>query len=174
MESISEDHRCNFAGAQISNVEEVFAEVRDYIRGMKNFFLMSLAGFFLAGCATLSEHSALVGHWRCLSATIDGKSVSEKKTSELRLTITKDRYKTEDAKEVLFDSVFSLDSTSKPARISMTGTEGDLTGKQAKGIFEVSGDLLVLCYTMPEKAAPVSFQSAPGSGAYLTIWKREK
>jgi uncharacterized protein (TIGR03067 family) len=137
---------------------------------MKKFVAILL----LAGCATLNEQSMVVGRWRCLSATIDGKPVGEKKASELRLTITRDRYKTEDSKEVLFESVYSLDASTTPAHLSLTGTEGDLTGKKARGILEVSGDLLVLCYTMPEKPAPVAFQSPPGSGAYLTIWKREK
>jgi uncharacterized protein (TIGR03067 family) len=106
----------------------------------------------LAGCSTMNHHpkkNALLGQWRCLSATIDGKPLSDKKVNEFRLTVSKDRYKTEDANEVLFDSVYSIDTTSKPARITLIGTEGDRTGKEAMGIFELSGDLLLLCYTMP-------------------------
>jgi uncharacterized protein (TIGR03067 family) len=142
---------------------------------MKQLFAILCLAF--VGCSTVNRHTektTLLGQWRCISATIDGKPLNDKKRDELSLTITKDRYKTEDAKEALFDSVYSINSSTRPAQITLIGTEGDLTGKEAKGIFEVSGDLLLLCYTMPDKPAPVSFQSAPGSGAYFLVWKRNQ
>lgn len=143
---------------------------------MKNIIVF--LALILAGCASLknsiSPQRSIIGQWRCLSATVDSKPLNDKKVSELRLTLTRDRYKTEDAKEVLFDSVYSINTAAIPAQITLIGTEGNLTGKEAKGIFEISGDLLLLCYAMPGKPRPTSFQSLPGSGAHFIVWKRNK
>ena len=47
----------------------------------------------------------------------------------------------------------------------MIGTEGDLVGKEAQGIIKWTNELLTICYTMPGKARPTSFESISGSGA---------
>jgi uncharacterized protein (TIGR03067 family) len=93
----------------------------------------------------------------------------------LRLTLTKDGgYKTELGSQVLFDSTFNLDATKTPKQIDMIGTEGQLRGKVAQGIYALEGDVLTICYTMPGGARPTAFESKPGSGSTLVIWKRSK
>jgi uncharacterized protein (TIGR03067 family) len=56
----------------------------------------------------------------------------------------------------------------------MVGTEGNLTGKEAQGIYLIQGDTLRICYTMPGKPRPTVFESHAGSGAYLMVWTRQK
>jgi uncharacterized protein (TIGR03067 family) len=56
----------------------------------------------------------------------------------------------------------------------MLGTEGDLAGKEAQGIYLLEGDTLKICYTMPGQKRPTAFESLPGSKAYLMIWTRQK
>ena len=116
----------------------------------------------------------LEGTWKCVSATVNGKPLPEMIIGQLRLTLTKDRYKTEMANEVLFDSTYTLDPSKNPKQINMVGTEGDLKGKQAQGIYSVQNDTLQICYTMPDKARPGAFESTAGSEAYLILWKRQK
>jgi hypothetical protein len=55
----------------------------------------------------------------------------------------------------------------------MVGTEEDLAGKEAQGIFAVEGDRLEICYTMPGLMRPTKFESPAGSKAYWIVWKRE-
>jgi len=118
--------------------------------------------------------SRVIGTWSCAAAKINGKSLPDTTTKKLRLTMTDTRYKTERNGEVLFDSTYHLDVTKKPAHINMVGTEGDLAGKEAQGIIAVEGDTLKICYTMPGKPRPASFESATNSEAYLIVWEREK
>ena len=116
--------------------------------------------------------AALAGEWTCLAAVINGKALSDTAVKKLRLTMTRDRYKTERSDEVLFDSTYRLDDTRTPNQITLLGTEGDLIGKEALGIVSLSDDILIICYVMPGQPRPISFQSSPGSEAYLVVWKR--
>ena len=115
----------------------------------------------------------LQGVWTCTSATIDGKPLAEEAAKNLKLTLTADRYKTERGEQVLFDSTYKVDPAKTPAQIDMIGTEGDLKGKAALGIYKLDGDSLTICYVMPGKERPNTFESQPQSGAFLVVWKRK-
>jgi len=115
----------------------------------------------------------LEGRWACVSAVVDGQQLPKETVGLLRLTLTRDRYKTEKGSEVLFDSSYAVDAAKSPKQISMIGTEGNLKGKEAQGIYSIEGDTLRICYTMPGDKRPEKFESASGSKAYLVIWKRE-
>jgi uncharacterized protein (TIGR03067 family) len=91
---------------------------------------------------------------------------------QLRLTLTADRYKTERGEQVLFDSTYRLDAKQDPPHIDMIGTEGDLKGKAALGIWKLDGEQLTMCYVMPGSPRPTKFESQPQSGAFLVVWKR--
>lgn len=116
----------------------------------------------------------LEGTWTCISAIVDGKPLPEATVKLLHLTLTKDQYKTEKGDEVLFDSSYRVDAAQAPAQIDMVGTEGDLKGKEAHGIYSIDEDTLKICYTMPGKERPTAFESVAGSKAYLIVWKRQK
>ena len=112
------------------------------------------------------------GVWLCEAATIDGKPLPEATAKQLRLTMTKDRYKTERDGELLFDSVYTVDREMNPAHIDIVGTEGALKGKKAQGIYEIGEGSLKICYTMPGGVRPTAFVSKPGSGAFYLVLKR--
>jgi uncharacterized protein (TIGR03067 family) len=117
----------------------------------------------------------LAGVWTCVSAINDGKPIPEGTVQQLRLTLTKEGgYKTERGADVLFDSTCKLDPAKTPKQIDMIGTEGDLKGKAAQGIYALNGDQLTICYAMPGKERPKEFESKPGSAATLLVWKRGK
>ena len=118
------------------------------------------------------DSEKLRGMWNCVSAVIDGRTLSEETVKELKLTMTSDKYKTERGAQVLFDSVHKLDLTKTPREIEMIGTEGDLKGKAALGIYALEGDMLRICYSIPGKPRPTAFESKTGSGIFLVTWKR--
>ena len=139
------------------------------------YFVVVLTVLLFMACATEPSRmpkDALVGNWSCVSAVVDGKPLPDETVRLLRLTLTSDRYKTEKGSDVLFDSTYSLDSTTNPKQINMVGTEGALRGKEAQGIYSLEGDTLRICYTMPGDQRPTSFESASGSKAFLVVWKR--
>ena len=91
---------------------------------------------------------------------------------KLRLVTTAERYRTERTDEVLFDSTYTLDISREPKWIDIVGTEAEMKGKLALGIYELRGDRLTICYTLPGRERPKSFESKAGSGSHLAVWKR--
>jgi uncharacterized protein (TIGR03067 family) len=131
------------------------------------------------GCSSTGSHNKtamdkLEGNWICISAVVNGKPLVESTVQLLRLTLTPERYTTRRGSEVLFDSTYMTEPAGNPKQIDMVGTEGELTGKKAQGIYSLTGDTLTICYTMPGKPRPAAFESAPSSEAYLVSWKRER
>jgi len=132
---------------------------------------------FLGACTTTNDHmnntDSLSGKWSCLSATADGKPLPTEITDLLRLTLTQNRYKTEKGSEILFDSTYTIDPSKNPREINMIGTEGDLAGKEAPGIYSLDGDILRICYVMPGLRRPEKFESPTGSQIFLVTWRRQ-
>lgn len=120
------------------------------------------------------DREKLAGTWTCASATIDGSPLGAETAKLLTLTLSADRFKTQRGDQVLFDSTYSIDATKDPKQIDMIGTEGELKGKPALGIYKLEGDKLTLCYTMPGKERPAAFESAAKSGVYLIVWQRAR
>src|SRR5215204_464647 len=135
---------------------------------------VAAAWALLGACTTpnMNARRNLEGTWTCVSAKVDGNALPEATTALLRLTLTQDRYKTEKGSDVLFDSTYTVNPEADPKQINMMGTEGDLKGKEAQGIYSLEGETLRICYTMPGLARPQTFESVPGSKAYLLVWKR--
>jgi uncharacterized protein (TIGR03067 family) len=114
----------------------------------------------------------LAGAWRCVSGVNNGKPLPEDVVKQLRLTLTKDRYKTEKGKQVLFDGIYKIDAGRQPKHIDITAPEGEQAGKTSKGIYALEGDTLKMCYA--DKERPKEFESTPGSQTTLVVWKRIK
>lgn len=130
---------------------------------------------FTIGTDQSNDMKDLAGTWTCTSAVNDGKPIPEEIVKELRLTLTAEGgYKTTRGDQVLFDSTCKLDPTQTPKHIDMIGTEGDNKGKAAQGIYSLEGDVLKICYRMPGGERPTAFESKPGSGATLIVWRRGK
>jgi len=140
------------------------------------FHLTGLASaIFLAACAELSPGPgrvpSLAGDWTCVSAQVNGTPLSTETVQALSLTLTDTRYITRKGSEILFDSTYRVDRTETPARIFMLGNEGELSGKEAAGIYELTGNTLRICYAMPGDPPPTSFEQIPAK-AQLIIWRR--
>ncbi len=133
----------------------------------------------LAGVARGQQGDAqmdqLAGRWECVSGVNDGQPLADETVKKLRLTLTKaGGYKTELGEQVLFDSTCQINAGKQPRQIDMIGTEGASKGKAAQGIYALEGDRLTICYTMPGQQRPQKFESQPGSGATLVVWRRVK
>ncbi len=116
----------------------------------------------------------LAGVWTCVSGTNDGKPLPEEIVKQLKLTLTPDRYKTEKGTVLLFDGIYTIDNDQQPKHIDITAPEGEQAGKTSKGIYALDGDSLRMCYANPDKDRPKDFESKPGSGVTLVVWKRVK
>ena len=66
------------------------------------------------------------------------------------------------------EGTLALHATTKPKSIDFALSEG----KQAPGIYHVSGDTNKQCYAAPGKERPSDFSAKEGSGASFSVWKR--
>lgn len=117
---------------------------------------------------------ALKGIWSCVSGVIDGKPIADETARQLRLVMTGDTYTTTRGDQTLFKGKYTLDPAASPKRIDIRSEEGENAGKPAQGIYKIDGDTHTICYTMPGRDRPQDFASAPGSGAFLVVWKKAK
>ena len=159
--------RGEFPGATLGAVEELVKRIPFAI-----LLLMFGVGTASFGADSVNPN-AIEGVWACSDATNGGQKIPDEKASQLRLTLTTDRFKTQLGEQVLFESTYTLDTTKSPVEIEMIGTEGDLKGKPALGIIKLNGGILTLCYVLPGGGErPKTFESQPGSKTTLTVWKK--
>jgi uncharacterized protein (TIGR03067 family) len=148
--------------------------------------MYEISAFFLAAFILLQavvvqskdkdkdDTDKLTGVWKCVSGVNDGKPLPEDIVKQLKLTLTKDKYKTEKGTVLLFDGVYKIDAKQRPKYIDITAPEGEQAGTTSKGIYVVEADILRMCYANADKDRPKDFESKPGSGVTLVVWKREK
>jgi uncharacterized protein (TIGR03067 family) len=66
----------------------------------------------------------------------------------------------------------TLDTTSSPMGMTVTGVEGPNAGRTYPAIFSLSGDTLRICYDLSGAARPTTFTSATGTMHFLAEYKR--
>jgi uncharacterized protein (TIGR03067 family) len=113
------------------------------------------------------------GNWTCSSAVVNGEALPESTVQHLRLTLTRELYTTHRDSEVMGDSAYTTDPTKQPKQINLVGREGRDKGKEAQGTYLLEGDTLKICFRMPGKKRPTTFESPSGSEAFLFLWKRQ-
>jgi uncharacterized protein (TIGR03067 family) len=67
---------------------------------------------------------------------------------------------------------FAFDPSPTPKTIDYLNLAGANQGKPQYGIYEFAGDVLKFCVAAPGAPRPAQFQSEPGDGRTLTIWKK--
>jgi uncharacterized protein (TIGR03067 family) len=69
---------------------------------------------------------------------------------------------------------YTLDSTTKPKSMTITGTDGPNIGKTFPAIYELKGDTLHVCYDLSGAKHPTEFKSVAGTMLYLVTYNRKK
>src|SRR5262245_34557365 len=128
-----------------------------------------------ASWPALSRHveqlRALEGEWRFGSQEVDGLVMSAKALSRSRLLIDGDRFRME-SPEATYEGVLRIDVEVTPAQITTEFVEGPEAGKQTCGIFEVTGDRLMLCVGLVGSSRPTEFAAPRGSRHALQHLRR--
>lgn len=69
---------------------------------------------------------------------------------------------------------YTMDATSKPKGITITGTEGPNRGKTFPAIYELKDDTLRICYNLSGGKWPTEFKSFAGTKLYFATYNRMK
>ena len=68
---------------------------------------------------------------------------------------------------------YTLDATSDPKGMTVTGTAGPNAGKTYPAIYELKGDTLRICYDLSGAKRPAAFKSMAGTQLYLVTYTRQ-
>jgi uncharacterized protein (TIGR03067 family) len=128
-----------------------------------------------ASWPALSRHveqlRALEGEWRFGSQEVDGVEMSAAALSRSRLLIDGDRFRME-SPEAIYDGILTIDVEVTPAQITTEFVEGPEAGQQTLGIYEVTGDRLMLCVGLVGSSRPTEFAAPRGSRHALQHLRR--
>jgi len=116
--------------------------------------------------------SKLYGTYTVASGKRDGKDLpkSDFEKSVVRIEEGKITGHDKDKKE-FFGATYTLDTGSKPWKISMVST-GPKKGEKAEGVIEADGDTVRIAYALPGGKAPTSFEAGEKQQSF--VLKRAK
>jgi uncharacterized protein (TIGR03067 family) len=117
--------------------------------------------------------SGLLGTWVVVSGEEDGKPSLQEKIKGSKMTVDKKSIKLTDKDDKqLWILDYKLDPSKRPAQIDMTVAEGQGAGKTSEGIYELDGDTLKLCYSLPGGERPKEFKTKTGGKENCFTLKR--
>ena len=112
------------------------------------------------------------GNWKPLKAELASHPMPDAVLKSISLKLTNGNY------EVFVGTepdrgTYSLDITSQPKGMSITGTEGPNRGKTFPAIYELKGNTLRICYDLSGAKRPVEFKTVAGTKLYLVTYQRQ-
>lgn len=132
------------------------------------FITLSLNIF--AGDTT--DAKAVQGTWIPVKADLGGHPMPDAVLKMITLKMDKGEYVV--MAESADKGTYTLDATTQPKSITVTGTNGPNLGKTFPAIYELKGDTLRICYDLSGVKRPSTFASAPGTKLYLVTYQRKK
>ena len=133
---------------------------------------LAVAAFAADDDAVRKEKQSLQGKWTIVSVDRDGKEVNMWKDG-LRL-FEGDKYTLTTKGGESFKGTFALDPAKVPKAIDFMPGGGQYKGKTLRGIYEIDGDMLKICFAEPDKERPTEFSSKANSGWTLAVQKKQK
>ncbi len=119
------------------------------------------------------DAKAVQGSWTPARAELAGQPVADDVLKSISLKLEHGKY------EVFVGDkpdrgTYTIDSTTKPKSITITGTEGPNNGRTYPAIYELKGDTLRICYDLSGAKRPTEFKSSAGTKLYLVTYNRKK
>jgi len=137
------------------------------------FFLAVGASLAAFADDTSADAKAIQGSWKPAKAELAGQPMPEAILKTISLKLDNGKY------EVLVGDkpdrgTYTMDATTKPRSLTITGTEGPNQGKTFPCIYELKGDTLRVCYDLSGAKRPTEFKSVAGTKLYLVTYERKK
>ncbi len=134
----------------------------------------ALTASALCGGRAEGDAKKLQGTWSLTGGEDQGKPVPAEKLQGNLVVIAKGTIIANDKDhKKLYVMTYKLDPSRKPHAIDMTIAEGRDKGKTAKGIYELQGDNLKLCYSIGGDR-PATFSTKAGDKHLCFAMKRFK
>jgi len=121
--------------------------------------------------AVKKELAKMQGTWKVVSVIINGQELKEEEIKDDRLVIKDDHFTLKGGKQTL-EGKFTLDPSKTPKHLDAEATSGDMKGAKSVGIYQLTGDTLKVCYSVPPNPRPTEFSSEPKSSRALVVYKK--
>lgn len=145
--------------------------------GLRLGVLLVLSSCLLTGCGAASvadpaeDARQLQGTWKLVSSTWNG----EPQMADMQWVVDHDHYTIRlDGKSHVDPHTFKLDATQKHIDVYHHEVPAGTYGGSLKGIYEITGDRLRVCYDLTGRQYPKSFDARPGSRQILYQFERER
>jgi uncharacterized protein (TIGR03067 family) len=146
------------------------------MKNSSNFMRVVLLICLLAGCKAASSADSAddtkkwQGTWKMVSCTYDG----EPQMADMEWIVAGDRYTIRlNGVSNVDPYMFKLDAGRKRIDVFHHETPAGTYGGSLKGIYEVSGDSLTVCYDLTDQRYPESLDAKRGSRQVLYQFRRE-
>jgi uncharacterized protein (TIGR03067 family) len=123
--------------------------------------------------AVREELAKLEGTYSCLSTEQGSEKGDPELLKKLKLVVKDKKWTVYINDKVSTSATFTIDPTTKPKTIDLTGTMGGDKGKKYLGIYELSGTELKLCIG-DTKTRPKVFEAKKGYERQFEVWTRAK
>ncbi len=138
------------------------------------YICLTIAASLVAFAADPPDDAkAVQGNWRPVKAELAGQAMSDAVLKSISLKLENGKYEVFVGNEP-DRGTYTLDATSKPRGMTITGTEGPNNGKTFPAIYELEGDTLRICYDLSGAKRPTKFATVAGTKLYLVTYNRKK
>jgi uncharacterized protein (TIGR03067 family) len=127
----------------------------------------------VAGPARADDQEKIQGHWKAEKAVRGGMEAPADEIEKMTIEFKGNKAMPRHGDRSPETAEFKLDSSKSPKTIDITVNKGDKTDKP-KGIYEIDGDTLKICFSEPNEDRPTKFESPAGSKVMLIVLKRVK
>jgi|SRR3954454_7374750 uncharacterized protein (TIGR03067 family) len=126
---------------------------------------------FVSAADKTDDTRKLQGTWDMTSCTSNG----EPQNGNMQWVVEGDHYTISINRKAGHDPyTFKLDPSKKQIDVFHHETPKGTWGGSLKGIYEISGDTLKVCYDLKGQRYPKSFEAGQGSGQVIYQFKRER
>ena len=146
---------------------------------MKHFTILACVcvnlamGGWLKAADAPDDTKSVQGNWQPAQAVLAGQPMPEVVLKTISLKLDHGKY------EVFVGEhpdrgTYTIDATTQPKSMTVTGTEGPNHGRTFPAIYELNGDTLRICYDLSGAKRPAEFKSVAGTKLYLVTYQCQR
>ncbi len=149
---------------------------------MMTGFVIALAGGLLLGAdgtgsAKGGDQEKLQGKWIVTSGVMDGAEIpKDQLKGQMTFKGNKYAFTSGEGEGEAGSGTFRIDPSRNPKTMDAVPADGPAQGQTVEEIYELKGDTLKICLTLPGTGGkrPTEFNSTEGSGRWLFTYRRAK
>jgi uncharacterized protein (TIGR03067 family) len=120
------------------------------------------------------ELSRLAGEWSMIGGEHDGHPIPDAFVKTGRRLAHGSETTVSFGGQVYLKATYMVDPSAEPATIDYAILEGPSAGMIQRGIYELTGDTLRVCFSTPGRERPSQLATKAGEGRTLAVWKRNR